>query len=534
MVVVDILIFLVALLVIITIHEFGHFFVAKLANVLCHEFAIGLGFYLFSTKKGKRETRFSIKGIPFGGYAAMAGEDEASSYLKKGDVIGLVLDEKKYVTKIVLGKKDADVRGKVVYFNVYNDDHELYITIENEDKLLKYLVSKNAEYVFDKGYNMQNAPKSRSFEAKPKMARFLILFGGPMMNFVLAIFLFMIAAALNGKPVTTKHTALSKLITTSETITIPKNSQILSIGTHLNPNELVDSSGSGLYISEVNDYLQQHISTKYILKYSEKHSEAKTVVVYPRITLVNLGISNEGFETNESGVIVGKVLRGLNKKFSKGDKIIKVNDTTINSWEELIKALEPNNQNKVKLTWLKSNKDGSFETTPTNTDVDFNLISLDTLKGQGINAHYVVDLKLKAKTQFDLAFSLNYGFKGTWDVTKKTFATLKALFDGNSNIGITDLSGPVGIFQIVSQARQNGFASFLILVAFISVNIGILNLLPIPALDGGRIAFLAVEAVAGRKISKKFETKANIIAFILLMALMVIVLGLDIFKLIIH
>ena len=105
------------------------------------------------------------------------------------------------------------------------------------------------------------------------------------------------------------------------------------------------------------------------------------------------------------------------------------------------------------------------------------------------------------------------------------------LFGGSKQIGVGDLSGPVGIFKIVGFYASGGILSLLAFIAFLSVNIGIINLLPIPALDGGRILFISIEAVTRRKIPRKVDAIVNNVFFVLLLLLLLFVTFKDIVRL---
>lgn len=99
-------------------------------------------------------------------------------------------------------------------------------------------------------------------------------------------------------------------------------------------------------------------------------------------------------------------------------------------------------------------------------------------------------------------------------------------------VGMDQLSGPIGVTGVMAQTAKVDLRSFWYLVAFISINLGVMNLLPIPALDGGRVLFLAVEAVRGKPLSPKFEGYVNAIGLVLLFGLMIYATGNDVFRLI--
>src|SRR5690606_4214352 len=124
---------------------------------------------------------------------------------------------------------------------------------------------------------------------------------------------------------------------------------------------------------------------------------------------------------------------------------------------------------------------------------------------------------------FDFVYLFTYPVTQFADSVSQMIATLGLLFNPNSSVGVGDLAGPVGIFSLVSNAASGGLMNLLVFVAFLSVNIGLFNLLPIPALDGGRLIFLGYEAITRRKVPAKVELWVNNAFFFLLMGLFIYV-----------
>jgi regulator of sigma E protease len=127
------------------------------------------------------------------------------------------------------------------------------------------------------------------------------------------------------------------------------------------------------------------------------------------------------------------------------------------------------------------------------------------------------------------------GARYTWNAIEATVfgvgGLIAAAFQHNSAI-LSQVSGPVGIASLVGQAVQNGFTNLILLTAVISINLGVLNLLPFPALDGGRILFVVIEAIIRRPIKAKITNAVNTVGFALLILLMLVVTYHDIIKLI--
>ena len=109
--------------------------------------------------------------------------------------------------------------------------------------------------------------------------------------------------------------------------------------------------------------------------------------------------------------------------------------------------------------------------------------------------------------------------------------TLGSLFTGK--LSINNLSGPVGIYTVVGETRKSGIENVIFLIAYLSINLGIMNILPIPALDGGHILFLVIELLTHKKVNERVEAITTTIFFVLLMALMLYITIHDIFTLII-
>lgn len=125
--------------------------------------------------------------------------------------------------------------------------------------------------------------------------------------------------------------------------------------------------------------------------------------------------------------------------------------------------------------------------------------------------------------------SINYMFRKTGALFKQMFITIKGLFTGG--ISVNQMSGPVGIFSIVGDQRKAGFENILYLVALLSINVGVINLIPLPAFDGGRILFLAIEKIKGSPLNSKTENMIHSIGFILLILLMLYITFNDILRL---
>lgn len=183
--------------VIVTIHEWGHYYFAKRAGILVREFAIGFGPKLFSVKRG--ETRYTLRLIPAGGFVRMAGEDPEIVDVQPGQTIAIRLKDDK-VTRLYLDRLDERsgvIRGEIVTIDL---EHKLSVTLDVEGENETFSVHP-AALMITKGKETQIAPIDRQFGSKTVSQRALAIFAGPLMNFVLAFVLFAAYIQMAGIPV---------------------------------------------------------------------------------------------------------------------------------------------------------------------------------------------------------------------------------------------------------------------------------------------------------------------------------------------
>ncbi|WP_433943300.1 RIP metalloprotease RseP [Paenibacillus sp. SN-8-1] len=190
------IIFLTVLMffLIVTVHEWGHYYFAKRAGILVREFAIGFGPKLFSYKRD--ETQFTLRLLPFGGYARMAGEDPELVGVQPGQTVALRLSGPT-VTKIYLDRLDN--RKNVIRGEVQSADLEdkLQIILDVDGDSQTFPVDPKAVLIA-KGKEIQIAPRDRQYGSKTVGQRALSIFAGPLMNFILAFILFALHTQMAG------------------------------------------------------------------------------------------------------------------------------------------------------------------------------------------------------------------------------------------------------------------------------------------------------------------------------------------------
>lgn len=181
----------------VSLHEWGHYYFARRAGILVREFAIGFGPKLFSIKRG--ETRYTLRLLPIGGFVRMAGEDPEIVEVQTGQTLAIRVKDD-LVTRIYLDRLDE--RANVMRGEVKAIDLEkgLFITLDVDGDVENYSVHP-AALVIARGRETQIAPLDRQFGHKPVSKRAIAIVAGPVMNFLLAFVLFALFYIMNGVPV---------------------------------------------------------------------------------------------------------------------------------------------------------------------------------------------------------------------------------------------------------------------------------------------------------------------------------------------
>lgn len=527
------LIFILVLGVVILVHEFGHFLFAKRAGILCHEFSIGMGPALYKIKRG--ETTYAIRAIPIGGYVSMAGEDPETDKLKKGQTIYLQFENDKVSDIYFYRPNNVNAKyAKVIDFDLYGKDGKnLYIHYEDKDNNTQFVsVKRGAFYHFSDKNSMQIAPYERCFESKPWISRFLTVVAGAGFNFILATIVFIIINLVSGIPV--KEPVIDKIIENSpaEVMGIKENDKIISMKSgdyKLNIKEWKDIS------TFMRKYELENDVTLTILR----NGEEIEVTLLPEIFIPTLGIGSgkerEGAKigyiqknsnADKIGLEVGDVITKISGRTNddKNTKDIneskKIEKTNITSWIEISETLRQFYLAEEVSITVKRIDDGK-EVLKT-----FDVQTIKALEPKNV---VQTSIGINQGTEFNLFKSIGNGFSDTLRVIGSVFQTLGLLF-GDSNVGIGDLSGPVGIYDMTKTFAMAGLLSLLYWLAFISANIGFVNLLPLPALDGGRLIFLLIEGIVRRPINRKIEGYIHTVGFILFMLLFLFVTFNDILR----
>ena len=201
-----------------------------------------------------------------------------------------------------------------------------------------------------------------------------------------------------------------------------------------------------------------------------------------------------------------------------GDTLIELNGEKVKTWT----------QARLKIGTVKSGKAIKFKVKDVNGDIQEVIVNPKKIKEDG-KVSYVYGVGSKIMKYKGLGGSIQYAFLETREILLSMFDTLKYLFTGK--LGVNDLSGPVGIYEVVDEQAKYGADSLLYLLAYLSVNVGVINLIPFPAFDGGHILFLLIEKIRRKPVSPNVEATITAVGFVLIMLLMVYVTFHDVLNL---
>jgi len=199
-----------------------------------------------------------------------------------------------------------------------------------------------------------------------------------------------------------------------------------------------------------------------------------------------------------------------------GDKIIKIENKKVNVYSDIIFSLSQSYAEPVDITVKRDGKTIKLE------NVEFPVIEENGIKAYTFDYYFYPENK-------NILTVIKHGFFQCIAITRAIWQSLIDLFVGKA--GISQLSGPVGTTKVIGEAAKAGIESLMFFMIFLSINLGLINLLPFPALDGGRIFLLIIEKIRRKPLNPKFEGALNLIGFALLMLLMVYVTFNDIVRL---
>jgi regulator of sigma E protease len=434
--------FIVALGILVAVHEWGHFYVARRCGVFVERFSIGFGKPLWK-KRSKSGTEYVIAAIPLGGYVRM------------------------------LDSRIDDV-----------PEHRLNETFDN----------------------------------KPVLQRMAIIAAGPGINFVFAVFALYVMYLIGVQSVKPVIGDI-KQGSIAEQAQIQADREITSI----NGNAVYDWESVNLeLVSSIGNESMRLETTgqSYTLDLTNWQFDPET-----QSSLASLGIVPFRPTAHNEIAQIATESPAENAGLMPGDVLIALNDDTISRWQDWVTELSENPGATVSLLIERNGRQQLL---------DITLGSIETADGY---RGYLGVVPVVDPWPEDMLFNHQYGMFGsaakalekTWRLMTLSVEMIGKLVVGD--VSVKNLSGPISIAQGAGTSAGFGLVYFLSFLALISVNLGIINLLPLPMLDGGHLMYFIVEWLRGKPVSEEVQEIGFRIGGVLLFALMGIALFNDIARL---
>jgi regulator of sigma E protease len=362
---------------------------------------------------------------------------------------------------------------------------------------------------------------AKAFSLKPLWARFLIVFAGPGMNFVLAAVIFMIILATIGRPVWPAAVGRVAEGGPAAAAGLRTGDRITAVGgrsvTYWEDLDraVAASGGRPLELAVRRDGAQQGVSVTPRLSTVRDpiFKEERTIWdigAGPRL-VPQIGAVNPGSPAEKAGILAG-------------DLVVAVSGQPVFTPDELMQAIQKRPGQRFELTVERA---GRAETVM----VTANRVKEKGPLGQELEVGRI-GVSIVTRTVSYAAYpppaAVWYGLVRTWDMTVLTTKGFWKIVSGQ--IPLSNLGGPVQIASEIGRQADEGLASLAVFTAVISVNLAVLNLLPVPMLDGGHLLFFLIEAVLGRPLSVRKRELAQQVGFVLLMLIMVLALYNDLVR----
>ncbi len=364
---------------------------------------------------------------------------------------------------------------------------------------------------------------AKAFSLKPLWVRFLIVFAGPGMNFVLAAVIFIAVLATIGRPVW--PAVVGRVVENGPAVAAGIRTDDVIVAVEGRPVE---------YWEDVDRAVSASRGRPLQLEVKREAGETVPVAVTPRITTVRDPIFRDEKAVWELGAgpklvpRIGAVNPGSpadRAGLRPGDQVVAVAGQPVYTPDELMQAIQRRPGQTFEITVEREGRTLNLQVTasrfkekgPLGPEVEVGRIGVSIVTGSVSYAAYSPPV------------AVWYGILRTWDMTVLTTKGFWKIVSGQ--IPLSNLGGPVQIASETGRQAQEGIAPLAIFTAVISVNLAVLNLLPVPILDGGHLFFFLIEAVLGRPLSVRKRELAQQVGFVLLMLIMVLALYNDLARL---
>ncbi len=228
-----------------------------------------------------------------------------------------------------------------------------------------------------------------------------------------------------------------------------------------------------------------------------------TMNVLIAIIVMTIVAGISGVPTNKIAS-VNKNTPAYEAGITSGDRIVEIDGEKVSSWEDVTGKISQYTKGDMDVVVKSDGDTKNFELTP---------------EYDKENKRYVIGVV--SEITKNPVTSIQYGFKSTWNLSKMMIGAFQEIF--NRGIQKDDVSGPVGLVKIVGQTQSYGAEAYLILLALVSLNLALFNIIPIPGLDGGKIFFVLLKIISGGRIGDEMEYKATMVGMVLLISLFIFI-----------
>ena len=454
--------FLLTMSILVTVHEYGHFQVAKWCGVKVLRFSIGFGKPLWAKQFGKDQTELVIAAVPLGGFVKMLDEREFSD-------------------------EDPKTSPKVSY----------------------------SESDLKRAFNRQSIAK-----------RIAIVMAGPIANLLLAVGLYWILFCIGVtgiKPtlgeVAERSPAALAGFTHGETILKIDGKNVAS-WQEVSWTLMSEALKKGRVVVEAVNANHELHTHQLDLSSVDPEVAAKDILSASGLTI----------DQPEIPALLGEVAKGTPAEMAglkTNDLVISINNKKVRKWEDLVDEVRQNPNRTIAIDVLRNKVPLNFSIIP--EQVEENGKPIGRI-GVGFKIDESIEEKLFVTTHYNITEALFKATEKTWDISAFTLTMLVKMLTGQASLD--GVSGPVTIASYAGQSANMGFKVFVSFLAVVSISIGVLNLLPIPVLDGGHLMYYMVEIFTGRAVSDFVLIIGQRIGFFLLGCMMILAFYNDINRLI--
>jgi regulator of sigma E protease len=358
----------------------------------------------------------------------------------------------------------------------------------------------------EEGEELPEADKPRSFVVQPVWKRFAIVFAGPVFNIILAVILCYIVM-LTGNPTPIARVSDVKPGSPAEAAGFKKGDIISSV-----------DGQNVMFWDDIADYVNAHPGKEMSFAVEHAGSRDKLSLNIPDAKDVYDGLG-----------LVGTVMIGARKDGSPAakaglradDVVVAVDGKRVGLWNEMADMIRASTGKELDFTIQRAGQLMHMNITPVRAE--------DPLKpGSYIGIIGVMPGTETVKVSYGPAEAAVMSVDRTVLYSALIVRFLGRLIGGKEDA--TQVGGPIAIVQLSERQAKQGFADFVLFMAMLSINLGIINLVPIPVLDGGHLFFLGLEAVMGKPLSMRKREIAQQIGLVLIISLMAIVFGMDILR----